>query len=264
MVAPISLYPQYRHPPVIAPIPLVCCVFAIFSILGSQILSNVLEASHKKHVTSKLQNSWLVCLWWFLSCMEVSNTCNGMIPPNSHHLVICHKKNIMIRFGSPVLLEKASSLACEHSPHIDLLIQSKVYMYTYFVWKKHMLPGYTFWAFQWIQALQCIYINMYVCIYIYTYICIYFFKRMHQQMHTSWYGYLLENHPTLKHRTEHTYTHAHTFKEQQISRLRSPAPLKHRTSTNKPKMSKLDRSSFDVKTSSAEFSKHFCWKLYFK
>lgn len=33
------------------------------------------------------------------------------------------------------------------------------------------------------------------------------FKRMHQQMHTSWYGYLLKNHPTLKHRTEHTYTH---------------------------------------------------------
>ena len=128
MVAPtsISFYPQYRHPPVIAPVPLVCCVFAIFSILRSQILSNVLEASHKKHVTSKLQNSRLVCLWCFLSCMEVSNTCNGMIPPNSHHLVICHKKIWWFDLGALYFLEKASSLTCEHSPHIDLLIQSKI------------------------------------------------------------------------------------------------------------------------------------------
>lgn len=99
--------------------------------------------------------------------------------------------------------------------------------------------------------------NIYIYVYIDIHICIDFFKRMHQQMHTSWYGSLLKNHPTLKHRTEHTYTHAHTFKEKQISRLRPPAPLKHRTSTNKPKMSKLDRSSFDVKTSSAEFSAVF-------
>ena len=197
MVAPISFYPQYRHPPVIAPIPLVCCVFAIFSILGSQILSNVLEASNKKHVTSKLQNSWLVCLWWFLSCMEVSNTCNGMIPPNSHHLVICHKKNMMIRFGSPVLLEKASSLACEHSPHIDLLIQSKidstkiwiqiyiytyiyiyVYMYTYFVWKNTCYLGTLFGLFNGFKHYN-VYIYKYVCMYIYIYVYMYRFFQTH-------------------------------------------------------------------------------------
>ena len=38
---------------------------------------------------------------------------------------IPEKKNL-IRIGSPVLIEKDSSLTPEHSPHIDLLIQTKI------------------------------------------------------------------------------------------------------------------------------------------